>query len=121
MEEAPLISYVFGLLQQVKLYHWATPKFATHKALDDLHSVLSEKTDLLVESYIGRFKKQPFRVFQVDVSANSDVSKLERFLEGERDKMASIEKAFAKAPELQNIMQEMMAEIDKTLYLIRLA
>lgn len=120
MDEQQLITLVFSMLHQIKLFHWATSSYAKHKALDDLHATLSDKTDLLVESYIGRYKKQPLKTFTVQVAVHSDVSKLEKYLEGERDKLAALEKSFGKSHELQNIVDEMMAEIDKTLYLCRL-
>lgn len=122
MDEAQLIGSVFSLLHQIKLFHWATTSYPKHKALDDLHSVLSDKTDLLVESYIGRFKKQPLKHFTVNTSSHSDTSKIEKYIEGERDKLGAMcDKVFSKAPELQNIVQEIMAEMDKTLYLLKLS
>lgn len=122
MDESQLIGLVFGMLHQIKLFHWATTSFSKHKALDDLHATLSDKTDLLVESYIGRFKKQPLKPFTVNVSAHSDTSKMEKYIESERDKLGALcDKVFSKAPELQNIIQEIMAEMDKTLYLLKLS
>ena len=120
MEEQQLISYVMNLVGQVKLLHWATMSYAKHKALDDLHGALSEKTDLLVESFLGKYKKQPLKVFHVEFRATSDTKILEKFLEEERNNMENLCKKFAKAPEFQNIIQEMMTELDKTLYLCRL-
>lgn len=120
MDEATLIQHMFHLLTQLKLFHWTTMSFAKHKALDDLHSVLSDKVDVLVESYIGRFKKQPIKNFQIDVHVQSDSSKLERFLEEERSKLEAIAKQWKNAPELKNIVDEMAIELDKALYLCKL-
>ena len=120
MDENELISYVMNLLGQIKLYHWATTSYAKHKALDELHSALSDKTDLLVESYIGKFKKQPLKTFTVHTMATSDTKGIEPFLEAERNTMEKLCKKFAKFPEFENILQEMMVEVDKTLYLCRL-
>jgi transcriptional regulator of met regulon len=120
-DEAQLIQFVFQMLNQVKLLHWATTSYAKHKALDDLYTVLSDKSDLLVEAYVGKFKKQPLKKFTLAFELHSDASSIEKHLEAEREKLAGWNKLFAKSPELQNVVQEMMAEIDKTLYLVRLS
>jgi hypothetical protein len=95
--------------------------FAKHKALDELHATLSEKVDLFVEAFLGRMKKQPLKKFVVETKATTDVATLEKYLEAERDKLTSLSTQFAKLTEFQNIIDEMKAEIDKTLYLCRLS
>lgn len=119
-EDQQIIKYFMSLLDQIKLYHWASKSYAKHKALDELHSSLSEKIDLLIESYIGRVKLQPLRNFKLDISVSSDVEKTEKFLEKERDEIAKLSGRWKKYPELQNILQEMITEINKTLYLCNL-
>jgi DNA-binding ferritin-like protein len=43
------------LLQTVKLYHWKTRSYATHKATDELYSNLNESIDSFVEILLGKF------------------------------------------------------------------
>lgn len=124
MDESLLISTSINLVQQVKLFHWSTTSFAKHKALDELHDRLGTKIDMLVESFIGRNRKsgaQP-KPFTIQLSMHSDASKIEKFLDGQRDvlqKMAA--KLFGdKQPELMNIMHEIIADIDRAIYLCRL-
>ena len=121
MDETAVIGYFLGLLDQIKLAHWATMSYAKHKALDDLHDSLSKSVDLFVEAYIGRFKKQPLKKVVVEMRAESDLS-IEKFVEAERDRIDRdlCKKAFLRAPELQNILQEMMADMDRALYLLKL-
>jgi len=107
-------------LDQIKLYHWAVLSYPAHKALGDLHDVLSDKVDLFVESYIGRFKKQPLPVFQVTTKASSDVTKVVPYLESIRDSMKLVGKNLQRESQLLNIIDEMVTEIDKTLYLLNL-
>ena len=42
------------MLNTVKLYHWRTTSYATHKATDDLYGKLNEKLDEFVEVMLGK-------------------------------------------------------------------
>ncbi|QIG60122.1 hypothetical protein [Dishui Lake large algae virus 1] len=121
--EADIIQYFIGLIGQVKLFHWATMSYAKHVALDGLHGVLSDKVDSFVECYIGKYKKQPLKPFTIQVKAISDTTGLEKFLEITNEQLSAMHKMFdkEKAPELSNILEEMMSEIDKTAYLCKLS
>lgn len=123
MAEVEVIQYFLGLLTQVKLFHWSTMSYAKHIALDKLHGSLSDKVDSFVESYIGRFKKQPLKSFTIQAKAVSDTSGLDKFLEGAHSQISSMHKTFEKekVPELSNILEEMLSELDTTMYLCKLS
>lgn len=120
MEEQKVIEYFLGLLNQIKLFHWSTSSYAIHKALDDFHSSLSDKIDNFIEVYIGKFKKQPFKNFKINMEAVSDITKLDKFLESEREQVRKMHNQFKTASELQNILDEIMSEFNKTIYLCNL-
>lgn len=120
MDEQKIIEYFLGLLGQIKLFHWATMSYAQHKALDEFHSALSGKIDNFVEVFIGKFKKQPFKNFKISMDAISDVSTLDKFLEKEREQIRKLHNQFKTSSELQNILDEMMSEFNKTIYLCNL-
>ena len=42
------------MLLMIKLYHWKTYSYATHKATDDLYSKLNENTDKFIEILLGK-------------------------------------------------------------------
>ena len=42
------------MLNTVKLYHWKTTNFATHKATDELYGTLNGKIDEFVEVMLGK-------------------------------------------------------------------
>ena len=123
MNEQEVIQYFLALTAQVKVFHWATMSYSKHKALDELHGSLSDKMDHFVECYIGKYKKQPLKNFMVQSKATSDTSGLDKFLDATHDQLMAMHKAFdkEKARELCNILEEMMAEIDKTVYLCKLS
>jgi len=41
------------LLNTIKIYHWSTLSYPTHKATDELHDTLSKLVDSFIETYIG--------------------------------------------------------------------
>lgn len=120
MDEQKITEYFLGILAQIKMFHWATTSYATHKALDDFHGSLSDHVDNFVETYIGRFKRQPIKVFKISTEATSDTSKIQQFLEAERETIRKMHVSLSKNTELQNILDEMMSEFNKAIYLINL-
>jgi ribosome-binding ATPase YchF (GTP1/OBG family) len=91
-----------------------------HKALDDLHKELSERIDMFVESYLGRFKKQPVRLMQVSMQCNTDAEGVVEYLQAQNDQLKNMLKSFEAAPQIQSIIEEMMALMDKCVYVCNL-
>jgi DNA-binding ferritin-like protein len=44
----------FEMLLMVKLFHWKTHSYATHKATDDLYAKLNEHMDQFIEVLLGK-------------------------------------------------------------------
>ena len=42
------------MLMMVKLYHWKTTSYATHKATDELYTSLNENIDKFIEVLLGK-------------------------------------------------------------------
>lgn len=42
------------MLNTIKIYHWNTNHYATHKATDQLYGDLNEKVDTFVETMLGK-------------------------------------------------------------------
>ena len=42
------------MINTVKLYHWRTISFSTHKATDELFATLNKKVDNFVETLLGK-------------------------------------------------------------------
>ena len=42
------------VLMMIKLFHWKTNSYATHKATDELYSSLNEKMDQFIEILLGK-------------------------------------------------------------------
>ena len=41
------------MLNTIKIYHWSTLSYPTHKATDELHEKMSELVDSFIEKYIA--------------------------------------------------------------------
>lgn len=48
-----LVPVFLGILNTVKLYHWNTSSYSTHKATDKLYTDLNSKLDTFVETLLG--------------------------------------------------------------------
>ncbi len=121
INEKILFEYFLGLLGQIKVFHWATINYSKHKALDDLHSSLSNDIDELMEVYIGKFQKQPLEIFSISMNATSNTKDLISYLEEQREFIRGIRnKNFKSYSEIQTILDNMLSSISRTIYLSNL-
>jgi hypothetical protein len=119
MEQA-LIQFGLSMLNQIKLFHWATKSYAAHKALGDLHDLLSDSVDDLVESYVGSAGKQPLGLFEVRTVAHTDLKQTIPYIKSGIVTLRRL-RTELKVSELQNKVDEMIGALDKTLYLLNLS
>ncbi len=112
---------------QVKLLHWQTKSFAEHKALDELFGSLIDLTDGLVESVMGKYgrpelsgEEATFTVKNYNFESNDDLS---HYMQVLYDCYANECKSIFDPqvdPEIINIIDEIIAVVDKTKYLLTL-
>jgi hypothetical protein len=114
-----LVNFFFTLELNLKIYHWNTTSYPRHKASDDLGGKILELVDKFVEIFIGRYKVKPDiervkieSAFTTDNGSEELLNKSIRFLEEMN--------IYIKDSDLLNIRDEMLGEINKTLYLYRL-
>ena len=128
------------LLNTIKIYHWSTLSYPTHKATDELHTKLSELVDSFIEIYIGHCARGG-RGAGAGAGAGAGVPQFQ--FKSEKD--ASIEFCECKSPDafckvlddnivhlegltdklhgytdLVNIRDEMVGALAQALYLLRL-
>ena len=110
---------------QIKAYHWQSIAYSMHKSLDKLLKVLVKKTDLFVEAYIGlhgRFKNKKTQstiVILYETSETQMQNKVIEYIRSSREKILNM-RSHLKAPEYINILDEILAALDRTLYLLTL-
>ena len=116
------ISTWMALLNQIKLYHWATTDYVIHTALDDLYEELSEKVDRLVEAYLGLTRKAAgLSKFKLQITASSDASakKVKAFLEAQCKIIADLS-ATLESSALVSVVDDIVVSIQRAMYICRL-
>ena len=117
--------YFLGLLGQIKLFHWTTRKYSTHKALDELHTNLSEDIDKFVEVYIGKnnFNAGEITDFSINMKAKTMIdNNIKEYLKFHNENLKKIRNThFSKnSTDIQNIIDNMIGNINQSLYLLNL-
>lgn len=111
------------VLNMVKLYHWRTHSFAEHKATDDLYGSLNDHIDAFMEVLMGkdesRVKMLEKRIRLMDMSNSADLKKkIYEFRDFLVDMDAHLDATHD--TDLLNIRDEILADINKFLYLLTL-
>lgn len=114
-----MIQFFFTLQLLNKLYHWNTTSFARHKATDGFSDNLADLIDKFVEVFIGRYKIKP-QVNKINLNSDylSDTGIIKLFEQTRK----YLENMTNKIPysDLLNIRDELLAEVNKMLYLFTL-
>jgi DNA-binding ferritin-like protein len=107
--------FIGALLQSrdaMHLRHWQTTSFAEHKALDEYYNGILDLTDSFVEKFFGRNGRVKISLPATEMEMPVDhLKKMQKMLEDEMDNYA---------PDLQNIIQDMLGLVNETLYLLTL-
>ena len=112
MTPGKFIGTLFQSRDAMHIAHLQTTSFAEHKALNAYYDGILDLTDKFTEAYFGRFKRCEIVIPEAKVMDSiSHLKELQSIVETERANYPS---------EIQNIMDEMLALIDKTLYLLTL-
>lgn len=113
-----IVKFFFTLQLTNKLYHWTTESFARHKATDDFNTDILELTDKFVEVYIGIYNVKPnfskIILFKELINDNDIVKIYSQFVTF----LQNLD--YLKNTDLLNIRDELLASLNKTLYLFRL-
>lgn len=117
-----VIKTFFGMISIIKLYHWQTYVHARHEASNDLHSKLLDLSDKFIETYMGKYSRPSFKKsFKITISELTDdeavglLRDFSNYLKNELPKHIS-----EKDTDLLNIRDEILGEVNKTLYLFTL-
>ena len=119
------ITVVFlEMLLMVKLFHWKTTSYATHKATDDLYTKLNANIDSFIEILLGKSG------FRTDLMSNksirlvdlSSAEALKREIEAFKGYLVSLNdnKAMKQMSntDLYNIRDTLLGDMNQFLYLL---
>ena len=119
------IHFFFTMREQIKLYHWQTHSYRLHKATDEVIENLDKNIDEFVEVYMGKYGRPKITTKTSSVhignmnekSAVGFIKKCITMLLGDVVKGL----VAARDSDLFNIRDEMLADLNKLLYLFTLA
>ena len=112
MTPSKFIGELFHSRDTMHIAHLQTTSFAEHKALNGYYDGILDLTDTFIEAYFGRFKRVEIIIPEAkNQSSVEHLKEMQQLIDGERANYPS---------ELQNIMDEMLGLVDKTLYLLTL-
>ena len=109
--------YFMEMLIMVKLFHWKTHSFATHKATDELYDSLNGHIDNFIEVLLGKtgsrinlLDKRSISLVDLNspASLKARIGKFKQFLERMPDQ----------GTDLMNIRDEILGDLNKFLYLL---
>ena len=119
------ITIVFlEMLLMIKLYHWKTYSYATHKATDDLYSKLNESIDSFIEVLLGKTgqrinltDKKSIRLLDLTSpeSLKREVEKFKGYLVSLNDNKTM---KIMSNTDLYNIRDEILGHMNQFLYLL---
>jgi len=119
MEFEQLVRHTVEYINQLRYFHWQTPRYSQHMALGELYQCLSKKMDHLVESWQGRngnIKVDQGKVELVDYTTVEDVIESAESLRGLFEEF----KATITYGDIQNQIDEIVQELNHTIYQLHL-
>jgi len=114
----------FEMLLLIKLFHWKTHSYATHKATDDLYSKFNEHMDKFIEVLLGKsgmridlMNKKQISLYDLN---NQDelVSKVNLFKSYLVDLTNNKAMKIMSNTDLLNIRDEILGDMNQFLYLL---
>ncbi len=111
-------------VHMIKLYHWKTKSYATHKATDGLHGKLGEIVDRYVEVLIGKvnLNLNMSDYSELHLKNLKDNDELEVFIKELIEFLLKIHKQLdmERDVDLMTLRDEIISELNQFLYLLRL-
>ena len=122
--EKEIVVKFMEMLLMVKLFHWKTHSYATHKATDDLYGSLNDHMDKFVEVLLGKSGDRINLMKHKTISLNDldSQEKLKSNIESFKKYLISLNKhslmMSTENTDLMNIRDEILEDMNKFLYLL---
>ena len=117
---AEIVHLMMTLRNQVKLYHWQTMSFPRHKATDKLVDKLDDNIDKFVEVYVGKYGRPKLtgKNSSIYLRNHSDAEATKMIQEAVDWMTNNLPKKLKPIDtDLLNIRDEIVADLNQTLYL----
>jgi DNA-binding ferritin-like protein len=116
--KADIVPTFFQMLHTVKLFHWKTTDYASHKATDELYASLNEHIDTFVEVMLGKEMGSRAKLISsvIKVDAYSTNEAFRKQVEVYKHFLMSLNANLG--TDLLAIRDEILAAFNKCLYLM---
>lgn len=119
--KSKIVEIFLGMLNTVKLFHWKTYSYSTHKATDELYAKLNDHIDSFIEVLLGKdesrikvlSKSQPWLDYKHTKDFKARVYFYREFLINMNDVLDK-----NRDTDLLNIRDEILGDINQFLYLM---
>ena len=122
--ESDIVSKFLEMLNNIKLYHWKTYSYATHKATDDLYAKLGENIDKFVEVLLGKAQNRiKLRTKNIPVKDMNSPQEFKREIDSYKNYLVGLSNNKALGAggmtntDLLNIRDEILGDLNQFLYL----
>lgn len=122
-EQEIIIKYL-SLLNTVKIYHWKTQSYSTHKATDELYSRLNKDIDKFVEVLLGKIGNRVdlTKVKSVPIHDFTSLEQMKREIVSFKSYLVNLDSnkvmRSMSNSDLYNIRDEILADLNQFLYLL---
>ena len=111
-------------LNTIKLFHWKTHSYATHKATDELYSKINDNVDTFVEVLLGKCGNRIHleHVKHISLKDFNHAEEFEREMENFKSYLIGLNSnkglQLMSNSDLYNIRDELLANVNQFLYLL---
>ena len=119
-----LLTVFLSIQQQIRLYHWKTMSYSRHIASGQLYTSIDTLIDKFIETFQGKMdgKRIDYETISItlySVNDNEMINILKDFKEFLVSDVEKIVKGMSNT-DLKNIRDEILAQVNQTLYLFSL-
>ena len=122
--ESNVVCKFLEMLNNIKLYHWKTYSYATHKATDELYASLGVNIDKFVEVLLGKAQNRiKMRTKNIPIKDMNSPQEFKREIESYKSYLVNMSNNKALGAggmtnsDLLNIRDEILADLNQFLYL----
>lgn len=115
-----VISPLIQFHQQLRIFHWQTDSYSKHKAFGKAYDALDELIDNFLETFMGNFgRSKPVTSFELELRPYSETN-VDLTIQFFIDYLKNMDLHISEYSDLLNIRDEILAEINKLKYLLKL-
>ena len=122
--ESDVVCKFLEMLNNIKLYHWKTYSYATHKATDELYASLGTNIDKFVEVLLGKAQNRiKMRTKNIPIKDMNSPQEFKREIDSYKSYLVNMSNNKALGAggmtnsDLLNIRDEILADLNQFLYL----